>query len=550
MKRPHEPSISRDERRMHLWVHRSAILCFAALAVAPVAAAWVQYAIAGLPRCGQGLDPASAEGPHGFPLWLRSAHYLNLLLMVFMVRSGLSILMDHPRLYWNVHCTPGLGMAPAHPDSTCPRIASGRPRTTPGTSRRGSALPGGRHTVGLAPALAFPRRAVLGRQRAGLRDPAVRHRASGGGSCPTPGTIFPEAWAVLVHYATFHMPPEPDGFYRYNSLQHLAYFGVRVRPAPALDPDRAGDVAGASTTTSGGMPGSSAIARRPARSTSSCCSATSASSPSTCSMVVITGLARNMDHIVMGTDETGIAGPGPGRASGSCVIVLACVAANWISWHRPRALQSAARRLVEGLMSVRSTRWPRAPSTPRTRSRRTSGPTARCRRRDEWLRLADDGFRDYRLRVHGLVENPVELSLDEIRALGKQEQITMHHCIQGWSGIAEWGGVPLVQARRAGQAAPRGPVRRLPLLRRGPARRRILRLPQHGQRAPSPEPPRLRDERRAARPTLRRPAAAPGREPARLQDGQVDQVGRVRRRRRGTSARATAARTRTTNTTT
>ena len=52
------------------------------------------------------LDPASVEGPHGFPLWLRSAHYLNLLIMVLMVRSGLSILMDHPRLYWNVHCTP------------------------------------------------------------------------------------------------------------------------------------------------------------------------------------------------------------------------------------------------------------------------------------------------------------------------------------------------------------------------------------------------------------------------------------------------------------
>jgi DMSO/TMAO reductase YedYZ molybdopterin-dependent catalytic subunit len=55
---------------------------------------------------------------------------------------------------------------------------------------------------------------------------------------------------------------------------------------------------------------------------------------------------------------------------------------------------------------------------------------------EEWLRLADGGFRDYRLRVHGLVENPVDLSLDEIRAMGEQEQITMHHCIQGWSGIA------------------------------------------------------------------------------------------------------------------
>ena len=43
----------------------------------------------------------------------------------------------------------------------------------------------------------------------------------------------------------------------------------------------------------------------------------------------------------------------------------------------------------------------------------------------------------------GLVENPVELSLDDLRALGKDEFITMHHCIQGWSGIAQWGGVSM-----------------------------------------------------------------------------------------------------------
>jgi hypothetical protein len=27
--------------------------------------------------------------------------------LVLLVRSGLQILMDHPRLYWNVHSTPG-----------------------------------------------------------------------------------------------------------------------------------------------------------------------------------------------------------------------------------------------------------------------------------------------------------------------------------------------------------------------------------------------------------------------------------------------------------
>jgi len=60
----------------------------------------------------------------------------------------------------------------------------------------------------------------------------------------------------------------------------------------------------------------------------------------------------------------------------------------------------------------------------------------------EWDKLRDDDFRDYRLKVHGLVEHPVELSMTDLAQMAKQDQITMHNCIQGWSGIAEWGGVP------------------------------------------------------------------------------------------------------------
>jgi Ni/Fe-hydrogenase subunit HybB-like protein len=36
---------------------------------------------------------------------------------------------------------------------------------------------------------------------------------------PTSWNLVPNAWAVFVHYATFHLPLEPDGFYHYNALQ-------------------------------------------------------------------------------------------------------------------------------------------------------------------------------------------------------------------------------------------------------------------------------------------------------------------------------------------
>ncbi|MGA2750152.1 MAG: molybdopterin-dependent oxidoreductase [Verrucomicrobiota bacterium] len=47
---------------------------------------------------------------------------------------------------------------------------------------------------------------------------------------------------------------------------------------------------------------------------------------------------------------------------------------------------------------------------------------------DQWKRLAANGFRDFKLKVGGLVENPIELSLEALRELGKTEYISMHHC--------------------------------------------------------------------------------------------------------------------------
>jgi DMSO/TMAO reductase YedYZ molybdopterin-dependent catalytic subunit len=62
---------------------------------------------------------------------------------------------------------------------------------------------------------------------------------------------------------------------------------------------------------------------------------------------------------------------------------------------------------------------------------------------DEFKTLEKDGFVNYHLRVDGLVENPRKFSYAELKAMQKQEQITEHFCIQGWSGVAKWGGVSM-----------------------------------------------------------------------------------------------------------
>ena len=52
-------------------------------------------------------------------------------------------------------------------------------------------------------------------------------------------------------------------------------------------------------------------------------------------------------------------------------------------------------------------------------------------------------FAGWRLHVYGLVEEPREFSLADLQELPAMTQITKHHCIQGWCGIAAWRGIAL-----------------------------------------------------------------------------------------------------------
>ena len=64
---------------------------------------------------------------------------------------------------------------------------------------------------------------------------------------------------------------------------------------------------------------------------------------------------------------------------------------------------------------------------------------------DAYLALAADGFAGYSLTVTGLVATPLTLSFAALKAMPARTQITRHDCVEGWSCIAKWTGVPLGQ---------------------------------------------------------------------------------------------------------
>ena len=170
------------------------------------------------------IYPNNFSGPHGFPLWVRYCHFFNFLFVMMLIRSGLSILIDHPRLYFNDDCTPGSEWIRFTPL----KVPRDRIWTAKNDARYISPLvgtPGYRHTVGIARVWHFID--VHGFIITGIFFVVMLFGTEQWRRIvPTSPLVLLQAWNTFVHYATFHLPPEPNGFYGYNALQQIAYFAV------------------------------------------------------------------------------------------------------------------------------------------------------------------------------------------------------------------------------------------------------------------------------------------------------------------------------------
>jgi len=429
------------DRRFRIWIKPSFLIVGVCLVLVPLALAWYQRARYGLPYIAPiaPVDPATFTGVHGFPWWLRWAHFFNFVFLMMLIRSGLSILMDHPRLYFNNGCTPGTEWIRFTPL----KVPTDRVWRASEDDRYISPLiatPGYRHSVGIARSWHFLD--VYGFIIVGLMFiPLLFFSGQWQRLVPNSWSILPHAWADFVHYANFHLPPEPDGFYAFNALQQIAYFFVVYVFAPisivagvAMSPAVVSRFTWLPRIFGG---------RQGARSIHFMMMLVWAGFIIVhVTMVALTGFRINMNHIVLGTDDLRPLGMILGFV-GLGAVIASWIAAHYISWKAPRLLQHAQKFVSLPLRLTLINRF-----HPRSRyTKEQISPyfwaNGQPPDREDWKQLQRDNFRDYTLKIGGLVENPVELSLPQIRALTEEEQITMHHCIQGWSGIAQWNGVSM-----------------------------------------------------------------------------------------------------------
>jgi DMSO/TMAO reductase YedYZ molybdopterin-dependent catalytic subunit/thiosulfate reductase cytochrome b subunit len=383
---------------------------------------------------------------HGFPAWLRAQHAFNLFLLLFIMRSGIQILADHPRLYLDNNSTPGKEWFRFQKAVPSDRVWTARDDavTIPGWL----GIPGIRHSIGLARWWHFSCNLFW------LLNGFVFYvmlftTGQWMRLIPVSWEVFPNALSDMIQYAALHMPPE-NGWVRYNSLQQLAYFTTVFVAAPLAF--ISGIMQSPAVSNRAGWFGK-VFNRQVARTihfgvllwfiqfivvhiT----------------MVFVTGVRRNLNHIMIGTDTNELTGC---ILMGSLVLVLFLL---WL-WASPftikhaRLVQQVGTALIGPIMRGMEIWNPNTQYTEKDIAPHL-WPNGKLPDSEEYNKLTEGKYADYKLRVDGLVANPTEFTYDQLKAMPKQEQITNHFCIQGWTGVAKWGGVKMATIMEKVQPSP------------------------------------------------------------------------------------------------
>ncbi|MGH2506380.1 MAG: molybdopterin-dependent oxidoreductase [Ktedonobacteraceae bacterium] len=373
-----------------------------------------------------------------FPAWLRITHFINILFIGLLIRSGIQILVAHPRLYWNDSC---------NPETAWLRLTRKKvPKDELYTSMDDE--------IPVTPWLAQPGKENLGLGRHwhffsvlfwllnGIVYVVLLFATSEWTRLvPTSWNIVPRALHTIMTYLTFHIPPRSD-FRPYDPLQQLSYAFVVFLLAPFML------LTGATMSPAiearfpwylklfGGRQ-----AGRSLHFLSMLLFVAFIIVHTT--LVLIVHFPANIRNIVFGSEQTSL-------WLAILIAVLALLAvfvfyawSSWYSLRHKRLMQHALGFFVDPvrkfLLHYVHSEQHYKPSEITSFFWINGRPPVE----EEFEQLRLNDFRAWRLHVGGEVSQTRSFSLDELRHMPKQTQITKHNCIQGWSGVAEWGGVPL-----------------------------------------------------------------------------------------------------------
>jgi DMSO/TMAO reductase YedYZ molybdopterin-dependent catalytic subunit/thiosulfate reductase cytochrome b subunit len=374
----------------------------------------------------------------GLPPIVLIAHLINFFCLLILIRSGIQILYDHPKLYWTDHTTGDnhwlrFGRKIMPKDKLWTSLDEAE---DPGKG----ALPGGTHNLGAGRSWHFTAAiiwVVTGLIYIGFLITSDEWRRI----VPTDAGVFHQAWDVMYGYLTLNIPPEAAG--SYNALQQLTYFSVIFILAPIM-------------ILTGLAMSPALVARFPwylklfgdrrqvARSLHFLGMA--GFSLFILVHITITMLFHFYDSvktITFGHTDVNFA---YALTLFLAVLVLILAFNIWASFFtlnnqvKLRGIltrfYTPVVRFLFGWMKSNQ-HYTKEDISPFFRVNGYPPETA------EYHRLKSNHFKDWHLKVEGLVEKPLKLSLSDLKAMPKQEQITKHNCIQGWTAIGEWGGVPM-----------------------------------------------------------------------------------------------------------